>query len=145
MKNAKRRPPIEQVYWTGPIGQAAVARHLGRIGWSVPVGHDTGIVLWESLDDAASWQIGISGRPVAVVAIGRADIDTSRLVKLDHPDWHGLTSGRLWLYPDPIVFSHVIWHTYRQDLVSEATTYNIIMPEPLPVGPLPSGNVMLSI
>ena len=142
-----KRPPIERVFWSGTLGQCAIARVGGGIEWAEPWREQTGILLWESREDCAAWQIARAGRPVVVCEIGRADIATALLERVRDPDLSRLSRDRMWIYPDAITFTHVRWWTYREDVMEPEQRYIVIIPEVqrAPEGPPPgTGNIVLS-
>lgn len=138
------QPPIDRVYWTAAIGPVAVARRDGGIGWAEQWGPQRGILLWEDLTSAADWQIAQSGRPTVVVEIPRADIRTGLLARVADPELRAASGYRMWIYPEAIAFSHVRWHTYREDLVEPARAYTVIIPGTAePDRDLPTGTITL--
>lgn len=141
-----RRPPIELVFWTASLGQMAVARAAGGIGWSEQWGLQTGILLWEDLESAADWQISRAGRPVVVLELPATTIDTALLETCQDPDIRRRTSARVWIYPQEIQFDHTRWHTYREEVLEPARTYQIVIPGSAQVAPrdLPTGNITLA-
>ena len=139
------RPALERVYFTADIGRMAAARSIGGVLWAEDHRGQRGILLWEDLDDAATWQIGLAGRPTVVVEIPVVDIDRSLLEPALAPDYQCSAGRRTWIYPDAIAFSTVRWHTYRTELAEPAQVYRIdipTVPGPDP-GTLPQGIITL--
>ena len=139
-----QRPPIERVYFTAALGPMAVARQQGGITWAESWGEDQGILLWEDLESAAAWAIGQWGRPAVVVEIPREAIRTGLLRPATDASVLAYTSDRVWIYREPIEFTTVRWHTYREDLAEPARVYELAIsgtaaPEP----DLPSGTITL--
>lgn len=136
-----KRPPIDRLFFTAPIGQMAVARRDGGISWADAWGDQQGILLWEDQESAAVWQIERSGRPVVVVEFGRGDIDTSLLERVRDRELQRYTSARQWIYPQEIRFSHVRWHTYREELAQEAGWITVELPAAQPEQPPEPGGL----
>lgn len=139
-----KRPPIDRVFWTAPIGQVAVARRDGGIHWADEWGDQQGILLWEHQQEAADWQIARSGRPVVVVEITRADIQTQSFQPVQAPELRLWARGRLWISGRAIQFSRVWWHTYREDLAQPAGWYELDLPQSQPQASEWSGTIQLT-
>lgn len=146
-RKTPKRPPITRVYFTADIGRMAAARAVGGILWAEEHGDQRGILLWEHIDDAAQYQIGLTGRPTVVVEIDRADIDTALLEPALAPEYHCAGGRRSWIYGDAIAFGSVRWHTYREEIAEPARIYNIDIPRgdrPLEQD-LPQGMITLTV
>ena len=142
-----KRPPQRLFYFTADIGRMAVVRRDGGIFFQTPVGDQSGILLWSDLDSASAYQIGLTGRPAVVVEFDRSHIDTSRLERVQDPGVRPADPHRAWIYPDPIWFESVRWHTFREDLAEPARNYVWTMPDmhPADTTSLPQGTISIPI
>jgi hypothetical protein len=142
-----KRPPQRLFYFTADIGRMAVVRRDGGIFFQTPVGDQSGILLWSHLDPASEYQIAREGRPAVVVEFDRSHIDTSLLERVEDPTVRPRDPYRAWIYPNPIWFESVRWHTFREDLAEPARTYVFTMPDMHPQDPLslPQGTISIPI
>ncbi len=113
----------------------AQARAQGAIEWSHEWPQGRGILLWESQEDAAAWQIARAGRPTVVLELGVEHILTGELERVSEPTMRQLSHQRMWLYPHPIHLRHVRWHTYRLEVAEPARVYRLDLPEGPPPEP----------
>ena len=142
-----KRPPQKLFYFTADIGRMAVVRRDGGIFFQTPVGDQSGILLWSDLDSASAYQIAREGRPAVVVEFDRSHIDTARLERVRDLSVKPVNPDRAWIYPDPIWFESVRWHTFREDLAEPARNYVFTMPDmhPADTTSLPQGTISIPI